>query len=72
LYTEEWDKEGYLPVTVEENELLYSTKQVGGAKEAHELLRSSGYPLHVEALNLLTQGYSCSIQLLMKDDLERT
>jgi hypothetical protein len=71
LYVAEWEKEGVVLATVQENEQLYTKEEVRRAKLAHEFIRSSGYPSPEEVVHLLIDGNVRGIPKLMVEDVRR-
>ncbi len=53
LYIVDWAEVGSVHATVQENESLYSAKQVRRAKLAHEFVRNCGYPSPAEAVHII-------------------
>jgi hypothetical protein len=56
LYIVDWAEVGSVHATVQENESLYSAKQVRRAKLAHEFVRNCGYPSPAEAVHIVQDG----------------
>jgi hypothetical protein len=72
LYVADWCVDpGVVNATVRENERMYTKEEVRRAKQAHEFLKCSGYPLADEAMHLITDSNVHGTPLLLKNDLER-
>ncbi len=57
--------------TVTQNEAVYTKVEVDRAREAHEFLRTSGYPLQDEAWHMLSDGNIYGVPHLTTADVQR-
>ena len=71
LYVALWEEAANILTTVQEAESFYSKAEVKRAKEAHDFIKSSGYPSMDELIHLVEDGNILEMPGISRADIKR-